>query len=186
MTATTTPAKPEPPAQAVAADAHWAATREKLRNRNRPVSSLTICDDLDIKKALEDAKFIVRRLEVQLTDSPDDPELKKDMATATASLAQAQEAFDAVAIRLRFQALRRPDLEDLKKAHPPTEEQAEDNFVFNVETFGPELIAAASLDGITVEDARYYLEEWSDGETNALFSAAWSIQSGARMDLGKG
>lgn len=183
---TTTKTKPDPPAAAVAADAHWAATREKLRGRHRPIAPLTICDDPDVKKDLEQAKFLVRRVEAQLVESPDDDGLKKDLATATTSLEQAQQAFDEVAIRLQFQALRRPDFEDLKKQHPPTEEQAEENFVVNVETLGPELIAASSLDGITVDDAKYYLAEWSEGEASALFNAAWGIQSGVRMDLGKG
>lgn len=183
---TTAKTKPEPPAAAVAADAHWTATRDKLRNRHRPIAPLTICDDVDVKKALEQARFVVRRIESQLADSPDDPDLTRDLATANTALEQAQAEFDAVAICLQFQALRRPDFEDLKKRHPPTEEQAEENFVVNVDTLGPELIAAASLDGITVDDAKYYLNEWSEGEASALFNAAWGIQSGVRMDLGKG
>lgn len=185
-TTKTTATTPEPPAAAVAADAHWSATRDRLRNRHRPIATLTICDDTDVKKDLEDARWTVRRLEGQLTETPDDADLKNDLAVANKTLEQAQKTFDQVAIRLQFQALRRPDFEDLKKQHPPTEEQAEDNFVVNVETLGPELIAASSLDGITVDDAKYYLAEWSEAEASALFNAAWGIQSGARMDLGKG
>ncbi|NUP69306.1 MAG: hypothetical protein HOW71_44875 [Nonomuraea sp.] len=187
MTATkTTQTKPEPPAQAVAADAHWAATREKLRNRQRPIAVLTICDDPDVKKALEDARFLVRRLTASLESEPDDAELARDLATAQQALDAAQTDFDEAAIMLRFQALRRPDWEDLKAKHPPTEAQAEDNLVVNVDTLGPELIAASSLDGITADDAKYYLEEWGDGEASALFNTAWHVQSNARMELGKG
>lgn len=180
------PATPEPPAAAVAADAHWTATRDKLRNRQRPTASLIICDDPDLKKALDEAKWTVRRITTSLDAEPQDADLKADLTTAQKSLEKAQAAFDQVAIVLRFQALRRPDWEDLKREHPPTEEQAEDNLVVNIDTLGPHLIAASSLDGVTVEDAQYYLDEWSEGEAAALFQTAWNIQSGARMDVGKG
>ncbi|MCI3279089.1 hypothetical protein [Streptomyces cylindrosporus] len=186
MTATKNATPPEPPAAAVAADAHWAATRERLRNRQRPTATLTICDDADAKKALVDAEFAVRAVTASLQSEPDDPGLKGDLATAEETLTAARTAFDEVAIVLRFQALRRPDFEDLKAKHPPTEAQAEDNLVVNVETLGPELISASSLDGITAEDAKYYLEEWGEGEASALFNTAWHVQSNARMDLGKG
>ncbi|MFK0288240.1 hypothetical protein ACIQVL_48385 [Streptomyces sp. NPDC090499] len=186
MTNTPQTSKPEPPAAAVAADPHWTATRERLRNRQRPTASLVICDDPDVKKALEEAKFTVRSLTAQAEASPDDQDLKKDLLTAQVALGKAQEAFDEVAIVLRFQALRRPDWEDLKREHPPTEEQAEDNLAVNVETLGPEMVAASSMDGITVDDAKYFLTEWSDGEVNALFNVAWNVQSGIRMDVGKG
>ncbi|MEW1565829.1 hypothetical protein AB0454_22920 [Streptomyces sp. NPDC093509] len=177
---------PEPPAAAVAADAHWAAQREKLRNRQRPIAPLTICDDVAVKKTLEQARWEVRRLELTVTETPDDADAKKELAAANAALEKAQAAFDEVAIRLQFQALRRPDFEDLKKEHPPTEAQAEDNLIVNLDTIGPVLIAACSLDGITAEDAEYYLTEWSEGEAGALFNTVWNIQSGTRMDLGKG
>lgn len=177
---------PPPPAQAVAADAHWAATRERLRNRQRPTAVLTICDDPTVKKTLEDAKFVLRRIDVGLEETPDDADLKRDRVAAVKALDGAQVAFDKAAIILRFQALRRPDFEDMKRRHPPTESQAEDGFAVNVESIGPELISAASLDGITVDDAKYYLEEWGEGEASALFGTAWNVQSNARMDAGKG
>ena len=183
---TSTQTKPEPPVAAVAADPHWTATRERLMNRQRPTASLVICDDPDVKKAFEDAKFVVRSLTAQAEASPDDADLEKDLAAAQKTLTSVQKAFDEIAIVLRFQALRRPDWEDLKREHPPTEEQAEDNLAVNVDTLGPQLIAASSVDGITVEDAKTFLNEWSEGEASALFNTAWNVQSGIRMDVGKG
>lgn len=186
MTTTKTTRTVEPPAAAVSADAHWTATRDRLRNRQRPIAPLVICDDLEVKKALEEARFVVRRITSSLDAEPDDADLKKELAAAQQAFEKAKADFDQVAIRLEFQALRRPDWEDLKKEHPPTEEQAEENLVVNVETLGPVLIASCSLNGITVEDATYYLSEWSEGEASALFNTAWNVQSGARMDVGKG
>jgi hypothetical protein len=103
----TTP--PEPPDAAVNADAHWAATRERLRNRNRPTATLTICDDPEAKKALEEARFVVRRIEAEAAADPSDKALAKDLAAAKQTLKAAESAFDDVAIRLTFQALRRGD-----------------------------------------------------------------------------
>lgn len=161
-----------PPADAVAKDPHWASSLERLRARQRPTRTLTICDDQGVKQEL-----LAAQLDAQ--DASD--------TVAQKRLVKAQAAFDAAAIVLRFQALTRRDMTDLKAAHPPTEEQAEDGMVFNIDTFAPALIAAASLDGITPEDATAFLETWSDGEADALFSAAWSVQSDTgRLDLGKG
>lgn len=175
-----------PPAAAVAKDAHWAATRERLRNRNRHTASLTICDDLDIKTALESARYALRRINAEAADHPGDNAIKTAVTEAEQDVATAQAAFDAAAIILRFQALPRLEFEALKKAHPATEEQAEDGHDLNVETLGPELIAAASVDGMTVDDAREYLDTWSESEAAALFNAAWNVQETTRMDLGKG
>lgn len=186
MTTTQTTTTPEPPPAAVAADAHWAATRERLRNRQRPIAPLTICDDVIAKKALEEAKFLVRRVSADVDADPGNADLKKDLAAAQKALDKAQADFDEKAIVLRFQAMRRPDFDELKKQHPPTESQAEEGYAINPDTLGPPLIEASSLDGITAEDAAYYLVEWGEGEANALFNTAWSVQTSVRMDLGKG
>lgn len=187
MTTRKATAVPEPPTQAVAADAHWAATRDRLRNRNRPVTQLTICDDPERKQRLSTAQYALRRITAEAADSPGDKNVKAAVAAAQADVDIAQGEFNAVAIVLRFQALRKPDFEALKTAHKPTEEQAENDLVVNIDTIGPDLISQSSLDGITADDARDYLEEWAEGEAAALFSAAWNIQGdNSRMDLGKG
>lgn len=178
--------KPEPPPAALAQDAHWAATRERLRNRTRPTVKLTICDDVDVKTDLDAARYALRRIKSEAEDRPDDAHVKVAVAAAQADVDQAQAAYDEAAIVLRFQALPRPEFEALKKAHPPTEEQAEDDIEVDVEALGPALIAASSLDGITVDEAREYLDTWAEGEAAALFSTAWKVQGQARMDLGKG
>ncbi|MFB7592309.1 hypothetical protein [Streptomyces sp. NPDC056169] len=172
-----TPA-PTPPLAAVAQDAHWTATLAKLRARTRPTAILTICDDDTARRRLAEARQ--RHARAQLTGEPD------QLAAAEVALAAAQATFDDVAIVLTFQALPRTLFEELKLAHPPTEAQAEDGHPFNVETLGPELISTASLDGLTVDDARTFLTEWAEGEATQLFHAAWDIQDTTRADLGKG
>jgi hypothetical protein len=178
--------QPEPPAQAVARDAHWTSTRERLAARTRPTAKMTICDDHTVKENLARAQYAARVAQAKVDDQ-DTPENRAAADTATQALEQAQAAFDETAIILRFQALERPVLEQLKKAHPPTEEQAEDGFVFNVETFAPVLIAASSLDGMTEDDARRYLDTWSEAEAVTLWNTAFGVQGDAsRLDVGKG
>ena len=182
----TTSSKPAPPQNAVDRDPHWTATRAKLAARQRPILKMTICDDQAAKDRLAAAQFNERRARVASEADPADMDLKKVYAAAQKELEAAQEAFVDAAIVLRFQALRRPDFEALKKQHPATEEQAEDGLPFNAETLGPELIAASSLDGITVEEAAEYLTEWAEGEAAQLWDTAWQVQGETRADLGKG
>jgi hypothetical protein len=181
---TTAPAKPAtvPPITAVAQDAHWAATLERLANRTRPRLTMTICDDTDIKDDLERARYALRRVKALAEDDPDQAAVE----AAEQQVADAEAAFDAAKIVLTFQAMPRPVFKALKEAHKPTEEQAADNLVINPDTIGPELISAASVDGITVEQATEYLDTWSEGEADLLFSTAWNVQGETRADLGKG
>ncbi|WP_416520009.1 hypothetical protein [Streptomyces achromogenes] len=181
----TTTSKPAPPQNAVDRDPHWATTRAKLAARKRPIAKMTICDDQQVKDRLATAQYTERRARAAAELEPGNKDLKKALTAAQADLEAAQQAFNEAAIVLRFQGMRRPDFEELKKAHPATEEQAEDGLAFNPETLGPELIAASSLDGITVEEAAEYLTEWSEGEAAQLFDTAWQVQGETRADLGK-
>lgn len=176
----------EPPADAVAKDAHWAKTLERLRNRNRPTVRLTICDDQAVKDALATAQYAERRIKATAESDPGSAESKKAVRAAEAEVKKAQQAYDDASIVLTFRALERTALDELKKQHPPSEEQSEDGFEFNPDTLGPALVAASSVDGLTAEDARLFLETWSDAEANALFGAAWDVQRETRLDLGKG
>lgn len=182
----TTRSKPEPPQAAVDRDPHWTATREKLRARQRPILTMTICDDPDVKGKLATAEYVERRARANAEADPPDKDAQKLLKTAQAELGKVRTAFDEVAIVLRFQALPRREFEDLKKAHPATEEQAEDGMAFNPETLGPPLIAESSLDGITTEEAAEYLTDWGEGEAAQLFDTAWQVQGETRADLGKG
>ncbi|MFF2411857.1 hypothetical protein [Streptomyces sp. NPDC058092] len=177
---------PKPPAAAVAADAHWAATRERLRNRTRPIVRLTICDDRDAKQALAEAKFNEQRAKDNAERDPSNKVEQAVLRAATDEFAQAQTAVDEASIVLRFQALDRKTYKELLAVHPPTEDQAEDGYAFNLDTLGPVIVAASSLDGITEEDAAGYLDDWSQAEAEALLNTAFGVQREERMDLGKG
>ncbi|MEU1908356.1 hypothetical protein [Streptomyces hygroscopicus] len=176
----------EPPADAVAKDAHWAKTLERLRNRNRPTLTLRICDDQAAKDALVTAQYAERRIKETAERDPDSLESKKAVRTAAAEVKKAQAAVDEASIVLTFRALERTALAELKKQHPATEEQAEDGLEVNLDTFGPAIVAESSVDGLTIDDARTFLDTWSEAEAAALFQAAWDVQHETRLDLGKG
>ncbi|MFJ7990328.1 hypothetical protein [Streptomyces sp. NPDC096351] len=159
---------------------------DRARSRKRPILKMTICDDLTVKTAYESARYSVRRLKAEAEDRPNEATVQAALARAETELTAAQEAYDAEAYDLRFEALPRTEFEDLKKAHPPTEAQAEDGYDLNVDTFGPALVAAASLDGLTVDDARTFLDTWSEGDASTLFNTAWGVQQETRTDVGKG
>ncbi|WP_097865815.1 hypothetical protein [Streptomyces sp. rh34] len=186
MTTARKTAAPKPPAAAVAQDAHWAATRERLLARARPVLKLTICDDDGAKQAVYAARAAELEAKGEAERSPEDEAAQAAHRVAAAALADAQAALDAVSIPLRFQALDRKTYKELLAAHRPTEEQAEDGYDFNLDTLGPVLIAAASLDGITEEDAQTFLDDWSKAEAESLLNTAFGVQREERMDLGKG
>lgn len=186
MTTARKTAAPTPPAAAVAADAHWAATRERLLNRTRPTVHLTICDDDNVKEALSEAKFVQQQAQDAADRAPEDEAAKATLRAAKSALTKAQAAFDEASIVLRFQALDRKTYKELQAAHPPTEDQAEDGYTFNLDTLGPVIVAASSLDGITEEDANRFLDDWSQAEAEALLNTAFGVQREERMDLGKG
>lgn len=185
MTTSTAP-KPHPPASAVRADAHWAATMERLRNRTLPRRTLRICDDETARTAHEEARRTADRARLLADTNPDSKELAARAADLEEQLAAARTALDDASLFLHFQALPRPLFEELITAHPATEEQsAEGAAAFNADTFPAALIAASCLDGMSEADAAELLATWSAPDANSLWETAWSIQQEGRIDLGK-
>jgi hypothetical protein len=176
MTSTTTGGK---------RDRHAATIRARLSKLQRPTATMTICTDPEAKQALRRAEFAVRAAQASVDENSTD-DTRAALTAAQEALKTAQAAFDKVAIVLRFQALERPVWDAMKLRHKPTEEDAEDGALFNAESLAPELIAAASLDGITEDEAREYLNTWGAGEAVTLYNTAFSVQNETRMDVGKG
>ncbi|MFD7338468.1 hypothetical protein ACFV98_21035 [Streptomyces violascens] len=184
-----------PPANAVARDAHWAQKLARLRARQLPEHTLLVCDDLAVKKGLDQAKLEVARC--RMADAENQLDASPESERAETELASAQRAFEGAALTLTFRALPRPVLDGLIKRFPPTEAQAEDGDTWNPETFPAALVAAAhierddtgqAVEGLTEEEAQGLLDSWPVAESNALFAAAWQAQQIARtttVELGK-
>lgn len=171
---------------------NWDALQKRLDSIKLPTANFTICEDPDLRQQLLRAKAAHQQVTDRLAGLADDadPEVKalvqRDVDKTKTDLATAQKAYDKASVTLRFTALERKALEDLQKAHPPTEQGEADGEDFLLDTFAPALISAASLDGMPVEYAQHCLESWSSADATALWRAAWGIQHQQRTDLGKG
>lgn len=169
----------------------WATLAKRLDALKPAVATFTICDDPDLRARLNDAKNAADEADATLKTLATDEEAARPLLElrakqATAELAEAQKAFDKAAIRLRFQALPRQELEALQNAHPASEKEEEAGEEYAMDTFAPALISAASLDGMPAEYAKQALDTWSAADAQALWRAAWGIQHTSRTDLGKG
>lgn len=186
MTATKNPqTTPDPPAAALAADAHWAAKMDRLRSRNLAETTFVICDDQEARDRHNRARRAFDLSETYAKAHPEDTEAASELATATAERDEAKAAYDQASIAIRFRALPRPAFEALYKAHPASEADTEEG-----KEWGPgypaALIAASCVDGMTEDEARELLASWSLAEANAMFNAAYGVQNTTRADLGKG
>ncbi|ORT54302.1 hypothetical protein BKD26_35900 [Streptomyces sp. CB03238] len=159
---------------------------ERLRRRRKAQNRLRICDDDQLRQRVEEAAQRAQRARIFAEASPDDESAQQRAAEAEAAAKQARAELDAASEFLTFRALPRPVLEELISEHPPTEQQAEEGAIFNADTFPAALVAAASVDGMSREEAEELLNGWSAPDANALWDAAWQIQQESRVELGKG
>lgn len=176
----------EPPAAAVAADPHWAAKMARLRARKAAEVPLYLWQDPEIRDAFEEARREAKNLR-QLADAdPGNKALVQEAKAAEATLETVRAAYEADCEVLTFRALPGDTFTELVKQHPPTEEQAETGSDWNEDTFPAALIAAASVDGMSEEDAAVLLAEWGMADRVELFQAALAAQNAKRADWGKG
>ncbi|MBT2366174.1 hypothetical protein J7E88_12860 [Streptomyces sp. ISL-10] len=164
----------------------WSAKMDRLRRRARPQNRLRVCDDNELRQRHEDAEQAARRARFVAEANPGDELATSQYAEADSARDQALAALDAASEFLTFRALPRPVLEELISEHPPTEQQTEEGAIFNADTFPAALVSAASVDGMSREEAEELLDGWSAPDANALWDAAWQIQQESRVELGKG
>ncbi|WP_328403998.1 hypothetical protein OHS70_34240 [Streptomyces sp. NBC_00390] len=195
-----------PPPEAVARDPHWSAKMAKLRARQLPERTLSICDDPVLKADVTEAALGLARARTEAQSAsieqavPEDQrdewvQARPEVLAAAGALEDAQRALDEATVTLTFRALPRPVWEQLLREHPPTEAQADAGMEYNVETFPAALIAACHIErdgagtevpGMTESDAQELLDLWPDSEAKALFTAALLVNQTMRADLGKG
>ncbi|MFE9553115.1 hypothetical protein ACFYOD_06485 [Streptomyces sp. NPDC006703] len=187
----------EPPARAVAADAHWAAKMAKLRARRLPERTIAFVDDPLLRTARNEAVLKLAAARAQAENAADDQAVpngereqwvatRPEVVAAELAAGTAQEVLDEATVELMFRALPRPAWEQLLREHPPTEEQADQGMEYNVDTYPAALISASSVDGMSVDEAQELLDTWSDSEAKALFTGALMVNQQLRADLGKG
>ncbi|UNO42162.1 hypothetical protein [Streptomyces sp. MST-110588] len=202
----TTTAISEPPAAAVARDAHWSAKMARLKARQLPERSLRLCDDDEAKKNATDAalelakaRTVARGQSIEQGVSEADREewtvSQPEVVAAQLRLDAAEQVLEDATIVLTFRALPRPAWEQLLRDHPPTEAQADQGMEYNVETYPAALIAACHIErdesggevpGMSEQEAQELLDAWPDSEAKALFTCALLVNQTLRADLGKG
>lgn len=175
-----------PSPSAAVTEGAWSAKMDRLRRRRKAQNRLRVCDDSDLRQRYDEAEQAVRRARFVAEANPGDELAERQAADADSARDQALATLDAASEFLTFRALPRPVLEDLISEHPPTDGQAEEGAIFNADTFPAALVAAASVDGMSHEEAEELLNGWSAPDANALWDAAWQVQQESRVELGKG
>ncbi|MGW3657203.1 hypothetical protein ACWD6R_16580 [Streptomyces sp. NPDC005151] len=196
----------EPPADAVAKDAHWSAKMARLRARKLPERTLSICDDQDAKTAVTEAALALAKARSEALVECTEQGIREEqrdawvasnpqVLAADAGLVRAQDALADATLALTFRALPRPVWEQLLRDHAPSEAQADQGMEYNVDTFPAALISAChverdvdgtEVEGMSAADAQELLDTWADAEAKALFTTALVINQTLRADLGKG
>ncbi|MER5642049.1 hypothetical protein ABT095_34570 [Kitasatospora sp. NPDC002227] len=196
----------EPPPAAVQRDAHWRAKMARLKARKLPERPVSFCDDDTTKQAVTDATIALVTARAQAraaAGAASVPEAEQDgwveqqpqVVIARSVLATAEHRLAEVTVELTFRALPRPAWEALLLEHPPTEEQADRGMEYNPESFPAALISAChverdedgtEVEGMSAAEAQELLDEWSDPDAKALFTAALLPNQKLRADLGKG
>jgi len=105
---------------------------------------------------------------------------KKARAKETFSIYLTDDAGEQVEMTLTYQALGGQEYDKLVAKHPPTAEQRVEGGSFNIDTFGPALIAKSCVDPEMSEaDAKEIWEspEWSRGDLMVLFRKAVELNN---------
>lgn len=205
----------DPPAQAVAKDAHWSAKLQRLRDRQPMTAIVTFHDDEAAERVVEVGREVnaarrTARLALgkdmtpaeQKAISAETIEAHPGVQAALGKLEEAKAAQAAADVAIELRGLPADVYEDLVGEHPPTEAQRSTGETYNVHRFAPVLIATCCTDPMTPAEAASliggeYLEadgDWSDhvaasltqGESSFLFQSAVQVNQNARVSVGKG
>lgn len=170
----------------------WASLEERLNAIPKPTRTLALCADPEVRDRYQAAVQAHARADEYLKSLPESADKdartlwRKKVADAQVELDAVKPEYDAATVILTFRALERRHLEELLDKHPPTEEDEAKGSDFHFDTFAPELISAASVDGMPAEYAANAMKSWPLADSDDLWAAAWSAQRRKRTDLGKG
>ena len=105
---------------------------------------------------------------------------KKTRARETFSIFIADEDGQPQELTLTYQAIGAQEYDKLVRKHPPTAEQRVEGASFNIDSFGPALIAKSCLEPeMTEADAKelWNSPEWSRGDLMVLFRHAVDLNN---------
>ncbi|GEM_PF-6380895 len=143
------------------------------KRRKPPTRSVRICIDPDLLAERDRLRRLldeVRRTDERSNSRDRAPQVEADLAAVEAEIRDATVTFT-------FRALPRAEWRRLVAAHPPADGDAADGLDFDPDGICAPLLAAASVDPeISLSDAEAIVDEWSEAEVTALFTAAFLAQ----------
>ena len=183
-------------------------TFDRLRSRKKAATA-HVDIPLDPHAAEEHARAeqkvgnLKLRLEALRDDSPMRERTETELDEAQAELDAARETLEESAARFVFKALGGKEYDDLKKDHPPTDEQlatwkkevGNGRPAVNFDTFYAALVSACliDVDGEEVEWTPAQVQvlfddpDWNANEIGRLIGTAQAVNESSRVvDLGKG
>lgn len=105
---------------------------------------------------------------------------KKTRARTTFSIYLTDEDGDHIELELTYQAIGAVEYDKLVSKHPPTSEQRVEGGTFNIDTFGPALIARSAIEPEMSEKDMLEIwnsPEWSRGDLMVLFRRAVELNN---------
>lgn len=165
---------------------------DRLKKRKKPEITLRICLDDDLVQEVEDLEA---ELELAKFNKADTAEIESRLEDATARR-------DAETEVLTLRSIGRIAFRDLKREHPPTDEQvaewqkahatpdptdpkvmipATSVPEFDTDTFPPALIAACLVPPWTPEEVEDLTEDWNDSEFMQLWASAMAVCNVSRI-----
>jgi len=105
---------------------------------------------------------------------------KKQRARETFSIFLADDSGESTELELTYQAIGAQEYDKLVSKHPPTSDQRVEGASFNIDTFGPALIAKSCVEPeMSEEDAKeiWTSPEWSRGDLMVLFRKAVELNN---------
>jgi hypothetical protein len=136
---------------------------------------MSIASSDDVEAAQRQLNVAQQLVAATLLHDNDDVRARADEA-----MVKAQAARDACFHRIEFRHLPLEDFDALVKLHPPTAEQAKDEWVWNPDTFNYALLEACVIDGdLTAAEWEAELadnEKWSPADKKLLINNALEAQ----------
>lgn len=146
---------------------------EVLKRRQPPTKSVRLLLDQTLSDRFQQVEREAGRAKMRAENS-NDRQVQIDAAELARQADDLKQQIEDAYVTFTFQGISRVDYNELLEAHPPTEEHTAGGFEFDPDGFGPDLIAACSVDPeISPEQARRIWDEWTEAEVVRLFNAAY-------------
>ncbi len=160
---------------------------DRVKHRGLPwvPFRLLVVDGEQLAAAQQNVAKASERLRLaQMREDPSKPDRVKQLAAAKRAHSRAEKTFTDCWEVIRLTALRPAEYEELKAAHPPTEEQlkADADVEWNRDTLRPALLAACAAGGLSEKEwAGLLAEKFSEGEQQEIYTTALAINQSSRV-----